>query len=41
MDAKPLRIKFDKADEIIKIYDVIRYLVLSNSYDEAYYRINS
>ena len=32
---------FDKADGIIKIYDGIRYLKLSNSYNEVYYRINS
>ena len=31
LDAKPLSIRFDKADGIIKIYDGIRYLELSNS----------
>ena len=41
MDAKPLHIRFNKVDGIIKIYDGIRHLELSNSYDEAYYRINS
>ena len=41
MDAKPLRIRFDKVDEIIKICDGIRYLELSNSYNEVYNRINS
>ena len=40
MDAKPLRIRFDKVDGIIKIDDGIRYLELSNSYNEVYYRIN-
>ena len=30
MDAKPLRIRFDKVDEIIKIYNGIRYLELSD-----------
>ena len=30
MDAKPLRIRFNKVDGIIKIYDRIRYLELSN-----------
>ena len=39
MDAKPLRIKFNKVDEISKIYNGIRYLELSNSYNEDYYRI--
>ena len=41
MDAKQLHIRFDKVDRIIKIYDGIRYLELSNSYNEVYYRINS
>ena len=41
MDVKPLDIRFDKVDQIIKIYDGIRYLELSNSYNEVYYRINS
>ena len=26
MDAKPLRIRFNKVDDIIKLYDGIRYL---------------
>ena len=34
MDAKPLRIWFNKIDEIIKIYDGIRYLELSNLYNK-------
>ena len=41
MDAKSLRIRFDKVDRIIKIYDWIRYLGLSNFYNEVYYWINS
>ena len=44
MDAKPLRIRFNKADGIIKIHDGIRFLELSNSYNdvyEVYYRIDS
>ena len=28
MSAKPLRIRFDKIDGFIKVYDVTRYLVL-------------
>ena len=36
MDAKPLHIRFNKVDEIIKIYDGIRCLELSNSYNEVY-----
>ena len=42
MDAKPLRIRFNKVDGKIKIYNGIRFLELSNSYDlynEVYYRI--
>ena len=39
MDAKPLRIKFNKVDEISKIYNGLRYLELSNSNNEVYYRI--
>ena len=36
MGSKPLRIWFDKIDELIKIYDEIRYLVLLGHswYDE-------
>ena len=41
MDAKPLCIRFNKVDGIIKVYDGIRYLELSSSYNEVYYRINS
>ena len=41
MDAKPLRIRFNKVDGIINIYDGIRYLELPNSYNEVYYKINS
>ena len=33
MGAKPLRIRFNKVDRIIKIYNGIRYLELSNSYN--------
>ena len=39
--AKPLRIRFNKVDEITKTHVDIRYLELSNSYNEVYYRINS
>ena len=39
MDAKPLRSRFNKVDEIIKIYNGIRYLELPHSYNEIYYRI--
>ena len=42
MDAKPLRIRFNKVDRIIKIYNGIRYLELSYSYNlykEVYYTI--
>ena len=39
MDAKPLPIRFNKVDGIIKVYNGIRYLELSNSYNEVYYRI--
>ena len=41
MDAKPLPIRFDKVDGIIKIYDGIRYFKWSNSYNEVYYGIGS
>ena len=37
MDAKPLRITFDKVNGVIKIW----YLELSNLYNEIYYGINS
>ena len=39
MDAKPFRIRFNKVDGIIKIYNGIRYLKLPNSYNEVYCRI--
>ena len=42
MDAKPLCIRFNKVDGIIKIYNGTRYLELSNSYNsynEVYYKI--
>ena len=39
MHAKPLRIRFNKADRITKIYNGIKYLKLSNSYHKFYYRI--
>ena len=38
MGAKPLRIRFDKIDGFIKIYDGTRYLVLFGP--ERYYGIN-
>ena len=38
MDPKPLHIRFNKADGIIKIYDGVRYLELSNSYNEFFYK---
>ena len=41
LDAKPLRIRFDKVGGIIKIYNGIKYLDLSNLYNlynEVYYR---
>ena len=41
MEGKLLRIRFDKADWAIKIYNGIRYLELSILYNEVYYRINS
>ena len=36
MEAKPLRIRFDKVDRLIKIYNGIRYLEVSYSYDINY-----
>ena len=40
MGSMSLRIRFDKIDGFIKIYDGIRYLVLlSYSYDEIFNRI--
>ena len=41
MDAKSLRIRFAKFNRLIKIYNGIRYLELSDSYNEVYQRINS
>ena len=41
MDAKSLHIRFDKVDGIIKIYNGIRHLELSNSYNDNFYRIVS
>ena len=43
MVSKPLRIKFDKIDGFIKIYDGIRNLVLFafETYNEIYDRIRS
>ena len=41
MGAKPLRIRFDKIDGFIKIYDGVRYLVLfaSERHNKIYDRI--
>ena len=41
MGAKPTRIRFDKIDGFIKIYDGIRYLVLFGPeiYDAVYNRV--
>ena len=39
MDAKLIRISFNKADGIIKIYNGVRYLKLPNLCNEVYYRI--
>ena len=36
MDATPLRIRFDKVNGLIKIYNGIRYLELPDSYNEVY-----
>ena len=41
MDAKLLHIRFDKVNGLIKIYKGIRYLELSDLYNEVYYSINS
>ena len=41
MDAKPLRIRFDKVDGVIKIYDGIRHLELFDLLSEIHDRINS
>ena len=38
---KPLCIRFHKVDGIIKIYDEIRYLELSDSYKEVFHEIES
>ena len=41
IDSKPLRIRFDKIDRYIRIYDGTRYLVLfgSENFDFIYNRI--
>ena len=41
INSKPLRIRFNKIDELIKVYDGTRYLVLfgSEKYDSIYSRI--
>ena len=41
IDVKPLRIRFDKIDEFIRVYDGARYLTLfgSEKYDFMYKRI--
>ena len=41
IDSKPLRIRFEKIDQFIRIYDRIRYLTLfgSEKYDAIYNRI--
>ena len=41
MDAKPLPIGFVKVNRLIKIYNGIRYLELSDSYNKVYYGISS
>ena len=41
MDAKPLRINFDKVNGVIRIYNGISYLKLFYSDNEIYYGINS
>ena len=41
MDTKPLRIRFNEVDGIIKICNEVRYLELLNSYNEVYSRIYS
>ena len=41
MDAKPLRIRLDKVNGLIKIYNGIGYLELSDSYNAVFYGINS
>ena len=42
MCVKPLRIRFDKAYGVIKVYDGTRYLELFDSwiYNKIYYKIN-
>ena len=40
MDTKPLRIKFNKVEGLIKIYNEIRYLELFNLYGAITARIN-
>ena len=41
MDAKPLHIRFNKVDGIIKVCNEVRYLELLSSYNEVYSRIYS
>ena len=41
MDAKPLCIRFNEVNEIITIYNGIRYLELSNSHNKVFYNIDS
>ena len=41
IDAKPLRIRFEKVNGLIKIYNGIRYLELSDSQNKFHYGINS
>ena len=36
MDARPLRIRFNKVDRVIKIYDGTKYLELFDSYNAIY-----
>ena len=37
---KPLHITFNKVNKLVKICNWIRYLELSDSYNEVYYGIN-
>ena len=41
MDAKPMCVRFNKINGLIKFYNGIRYLKLTDSYYEVYYGINS
>ena len=40
MDARPLRIRFNKVDRVIKIYDGTKYLELFDSYNAIYDLVN-